>query len=279
MKVYVSGPMRGYLDYNFPAFYDAERVLQERGHEVFSPARRDADKYGPWPDGMEPEHIGSYLFEHEGESFDVREAMAADLDYIIRHADVVVHLPGITRSSGSNAEMAAAHSVGVPVMPIVEFLDPDHTAELPKSLTEVRPYDNPNHTSLLIDTSELRTEESSKPVGITVDEIRVVSSTGGEKGSKLARYDLIPVEPLRLLAEHFGRGARKYEDRNWERGYDWSLSFAALQRHAWQFWGGEDIDPETGSPHMVAVAWHALALVEYMAAHPEFDNRPDANAS
>src|SRR5512146_2965093 len=88
-------------------------------------------------------------------------------------------------------------------------------------------------------------------------EVRVVDpNTGGEKGSKLARFDLLPVLPLTELAEHFGRGAKKYADRNWERGYKWSLSFAALMRHAWAFWGGEDIDPETGTPHIIAVAWH-----------------------
>lgn len=104
-------------------------------------------------------------------------------------------------------------------------------------------------------------------------EVRVTSSTGAEKGSKLARFDLIPVGPLTELAEHFGRGAKKYADRNWEAGYDWSLSFAAMQRHAWQFWNGEDIDPETGSKHIIAVAWHALALAQFMDQHPDFDNR------
>lgn len=107
------------------------------------------------------------------------------------------------------------------------------------------------------------------------DEVRVRNkTTGGEKGSKLARYDLIPAGPLRMLAEHYGRGATKYEDRNWERGYDWSLSFAAMQRHAWEFWAGEDIDSESGSPHLAAVAWHAFAMLEWMQTHPELDNRP-----
>jgi hypothetical protein len=105
------------------------------------------------------------------------------------------------------------------------------------------------------------------------DEVRSVSSTGGEKGTKLARFDLIPVGPLTELAKHYGRGAQKYEDRNWERGYEWSKSYAAMQRHATAFWGGEDIDPETGTPHIIAAAWHALALCEYMTTHPEFDDR------
>lgn len=110
---------------------------------------------------------------------------------------------------------------------------------------------------------------------VSTSEVRVTDpTTGGEKGSKLARFDLLPATPLWMLAEHYGRGASKYADRNWERGYKWSLSFAALQRHAWAFWNGEDTDPETGSPHILAVAWHALALAEFMRTHPEMDDRP-----
>lgn len=105
-------------------------------------------------------------------------------------------------------------------------------------------------------------------------EVRVVDPlTGGEKGSKLARYDLIPAGPLWELAEHFGRGARKYEDRNWEKGYRWGLSFAALMRHAWAFWRGEDKDEETGSSHLIAVAWHALALREFQLREKGTDDR------
>lgn len=114
-----------------------------------------------------------------------------------------------------------------------------------------------------------------------------MSTTGARKGTKLTRYDLIPAEPLRLLAEHYGKGAEKYTERNpdgsvayegarnWEKGYEWSKSFAAMQRHAWQFWSGEDIDEETGSPHLAAVAWHAFAMLEWATTHPDFDDRPD----
>lgn len=110
-------------------------------------------------------------------------------------------------------------------------------------------------------------------------EVRVTSSTGGQKGSKPARYDLMPTEPLRLLAEHYGKGAAKYARvngvDNWRNGYEWSLSYAALMRHLQAFWSGEDIDAETGSPHMVAVAWHAFTLLEFMREHPTLDDRQD----
>lgn len=105
-------------------------------------------------------------------------------------------------------------------------------------------------------------------------ELRKTSATGGEKGSKMARYDLLPPEALKTLAELYGRGAEKYADHNWRRGYDWSLSFAALQRHAWQFWNGEDYDDSTGAPHMAAVAFHALSLITFMAEQRDYDDRP-----
>lgn len=97
--------------------------------------------------------------------------------------------------------------------------------------------------------------------------------TGGEKGKKRARFDLIPPHALIQVAEHYGKGAEKYEDRNWERGYEWSLSFAAMQRHAWAFWTGEDYDPETATHHLAAVVFHAFALMTFGVTHPELDDR------
>ncbi len=105
-------------------------------------------------------------------------------------------------------------------------------------------------------------------------EVRVVDpETGGEKGSKLARFDLIPPDVLWALAEHYGKGAEKYDDRNWERSYDWKLSYAAAQRHMNQFWSGEDRDAETGSLHVIAAAWHMFALAAFQLRKIGRDSR------
>jgi hypothetical protein len=108
------------------------------------------------------------------------------------------------------------------------------------------------------------------------------SETGASKGVKDARFDLVPSRPLRLLAEHYGRGARKYERvgpvDNWRLGYPYSSSIAALHRHLNAFTSGEDIDEETGSHHLVAVAWHAFTMLEFIGTpgFPElFDDRQD----
>lgn len=99
-------------------------------------------------------------------------------------------------------------------------------------------------------------------------------SNGRAEGLQGGPVHLIPAGPLRTLAELYDKGAEKHEDRNCERGYDWSLSFAASNRHLWQFWGGEDWDSETGKPHLASVAWHAFALLHFLEEHPGFDNRP-----
>ena len=123
---------------------------------------------------------------------------------------------------------------------------------------------------------------TEKIVALDGTEVRVTSETGGQKGAKLARYDLMPVDALRELAEHYGKGEKKYPTEagipNFRKGYDISLSYAALQRHANQFWGGEDIDAETGSNHMVAAAWHALYIVQAMHDYGDrFDDRLTAS--
>lgn len=48
MKWYISGPMSGYDDLNFPAFEAATTDLRERGHEVVSPAEINPDLSADW---------------------------------------------------------------------------------------------------------------------------------------------------------------------------------------------------------------------------------------
>lgn len=108
-------------------------------------------------------------------------------------------------------------------------------------------------------------------------EIRIVNEkTGGEKGQKIERYDLIPVEELAEVARVYGKGAEKYAERNWSRGYDWGLSYASLQRHLNQFWAGESYDKESECHHLASVVFHALALMYFEKHYPDLDSR-DSN--
>lgn len=111
---------------------------------------------------------------------------------------------------------------------------------------------------------------------ITEEEIRVVNpSTGGAKGSKEAKFSLIPKEQLWDVARLYGFGAEKYDRNNWRRGYDWSLSMDALERHLALFWEWrESTDEETQCHHLSSVVFHALALMFFETNHPELDDRP-----
>jgi hypothetical protein len=90
------------------------------------------------------------------------------------------------------------------------------------------------------------------------------------------RFDLIPPDFMWLLAELFAMGAKKYADRNWEKGIKFGRVFGAMQRHAWRFWAGEEFDQEDGQRHLVSVAWCALVLLHYSLndlKYKEFDDR------
>lgn len=360
MKLYVAGPMRGYDQFNFPAFDRAAAVLRAAGHEAISPAEMDRE-------------AGLDETANTSEDFDVKDALRRDFEVILS-ADGIVMLPGWEDSTGANAERFVAETTGRAVYELnPEWLcDNDWTPTPGVHLTPARQDDNGRWYPLLwmirtvepvehvqpryadaparADATEVqadrvivecyhpfvkpwlgtaaelhctgcgrifptsdpapgpgrivRTVDRSGIPTVTVpdalvepthlDEVRVPDgtiaaafagggphevrivdpATGGEKGSKLARFDLIPGDALEEVAKHFGRGALKYADRNWEQGYAWHLSFAALNRHLWAWWQGEDTDAETGSLHTVAVAWHALALLAFQLRDAGTDDRP-----
>lgn len=116
-------------------------------------------------------------------------------------------------------------------------------------------------------STEVRTTSSGK------QQIISESSTGGLKEVKDERFDLIPSGALTTLARHYGIGARKYDDNQWRKGYEWSKSYAAMQRHLNLWHDGEDIDEETQSPHLAAAAWHCFTLLTFADEHPNFDDR------
>lgn len=92
-----------------------------------------------------------------------------------------------------------------------------------------------------------------------------------------SRVDLIDPNFILALGDHYQRGAKKYAERNWEKGMLFSRCYASAQRHLLAFWAGEDTDAETGTLHVVAVAWNMAAIHHYMndpALREKFDDRP-----
>lgn len=107
------------------------------------------------------------------------------------------------------------------------------------------------------------------------EEVRSVSSTGGEKGVKPQRHSLIPRQALDRIAEVYDFGSRKYAAHNWRRGYEWSKSYDALQRHLTAWWDREENDPESGLSHLGHAGFHIFALIVFSGhkKYEQFDDR------
>lgn len=103
------------------------------------------------------------------------------------------------------------------------------------------------------------------------------NSLGHRSNAGKPPMHLLPWDALIELAKHYEVGSRKYPERNWEQGLKWSEGCAAsLMRHLAKWQQGEDIDPENGQRHDVAMAWNAVALITFRIRGIGDDDRPGA---
>lgn len=88
-------------------------------------------------------------------------------------------------------------------------------------------------------------------------------------------FSLVPMIALEECAKVFDYGRKKYSEWNWLKGQDWSHPYASLMRHlsAWQ--QGEEIDPESGLPHLGHAMCNMVMLSTFAKTYPEGDNRPN----
>lgn len=91
--VFISGPMTGYPEWNFPAFYAAEGKLAISGHKVINPAREF--------DGIPPEEVGSWS-----------ECMRIAMRHLTDARSLVV-LSGWQESRGAKLEVLNAKNFGM----------------------------------------------------------------------------------------------------------------------------------------------------------------------
>lgn len=109
VKIYLAGPMRGYPEFNFPAFHEAARTLRSLGHEVFSPAEKDNERHGKdISTGNAAGDVEKAVKEH---GFSLRVALGDDLAWICAEAEAIALLPGWEKSSGVAAEWATARAL------------------------------------------------------------------------------------------------------------------------------------------------------------------------
>jgi hypothetical protein len=80
--------------------------------------------------------------------------------------------------------------------------------------------------------------------------------------SEKPSMDLLPVGAKKAIAEVFDFGAKKYARHNWRNGFNYSRLIAAAERHLDAFNDGEDLDPESGKPHLAHLGCCVLMLLE-----------------
>lgn len=112
MKIYIAGPMRGYPNFNFPAFDAVADYYKRAGYEVFNPADKDREKHGK---DFETKYPTGAIEEAEKDGFSLREALKKDLGWICEHATAVYMLPGWEKSFGAKAEHATAVALGLDI--------------------------------------------------------------------------------------------------------------------------------------------------------------------
>lgn len=102
--------MRGYPQFNFPAFNAAAVKLRNEGHEVFNPAERDLERSGG-VDITNATGCEEQLKREHGVT--IRECLHDDLVWICEHAEAIALLPGWEKSTGARAEHATAVALGL----------------------------------------------------------------------------------------------------------------------------------------------------------------------
>lgn len=229
-RIYLAGPMRGLPNYNFPAFHDAAKRLRADGYIVKSPAEMDTEQDGCKSDGSD------VILR------DLSHYMARDLPEICR-CDAVVLLPGWEESEGVSIEVALARNLNKPLWAFEKEEETGRCMLWPVAQVAAAVPD---------------------PAKVESPEVRMTDPvTGGQKGVKLARFDLIPAWALEEIARVYGRGAQKYTDDNWRKGYPWRLSIGAMLRHISLWRQRNSLDAETRLHHLAHAAWHCLTLMTF----------------
>lgn len=102
-KIYIAGPMTGYPEFNFPAFFAAAAEFEARGWIVANPAAKDGEQ------NLKGFATGDAVAAGAG-GFNFRHAYLWDCEKVI-NGDAIYMLRGWQKSVGAVGEHAVATAV------------------------------------------------------------------------------------------------------------------------------------------------------------------------
>lgn len=105
-SIYIAGPMTGYPEFNFPAFFSAQTDWERSGWKVFNPANKD-EEVGVTTNSAYATGDAEALVK-SGWSF--KDAFKWDTDRVI-DADAIYMLKGWEASVGARAEHSVAMAI------------------------------------------------------------------------------------------------------------------------------------------------------------------------
>jgi hypothetical protein len=85
---------------------------------------------------------------------------------------------------------------------------------------------------------------------------------------------LLPTVALESVGEVLAFGAKKYTEYGWRTVDKRSRYYSAVIRHLFAWWRGENLDPESGLPHLSHAACSVLFLLEANLSNLGADDRP-----
>lgn len=87
------------------------------------------------------------------------------------------------------------------------------------------------------------------------------------------QWSLVDFEALKPMVDVLGYGAKKYAPNNWMKGLPYTQVIDSLMRHLVAFQNGEDIDQESGLPHVGHIACNAMFLSHMAEFRRDMDDR------
>jgi len=107
------------------------------------------------------------------------------------------------------------------------------------------------------------------------DKIRELKKCGDRYNEGKNRLELIPPACIEGIGEVMTFGAKKYAPYNWAKGMSFIEVLGSLKRHILAFEKGEELDKESGLPHLDHAACNLAFLQTYMTYYEKYEKFDD----